>query len=177
MRHIQAVRRQVPGMRDALAVVVLESNLPLLAPTVTRRLEESSVGRVCVMREDRKRGRDGSELVRAGTRTSRQNKPEMVAAIREVLVQGALRFHTKMAVPQAQAPPAPGETAPHPGAPLVAQLLAFKREIKMPRQGSLAPPAIHYTGKPGLDDMVMALGFILLNHEVFMLSPAYRGYR
>jgi hypothetical protein len=184
-KHIQAVRR-LPAFREATAVVVVESNLPLIAESVRRTLEQSRVPRILVLCEDRKRARSAlgamDAEVRAGTRTTRQNKPEMVAAMTRLLQMRSLAFHAHFVVAQPERQPV---DEPHPRDNILTELANFKREFKMPKtrtQAAYVRPTMAYSGRhPGggraRDDYVMCLGISLLAYELFLASPVYAAYR
>jgi hypothetical protein len=183
-KHILAVRKRVAGMQLASAVVILESNLPLLAETIKRTLYQRSVPRCVVMHEDRKRGRDGApDEVRAGTRTSRTNKPQMVAALKEVLAWRAMKMHGQFVVAQPEQQP---QDEAHPRDNIVTELENFKVERVMRNVSKARRPYVrehleysgrHQHGGRARDDYVMALGFIMLMSTVFLSAPEYRVYR
>ena len=184
LEHILAVRRAHVGLRQATAVVVIESNLPLVAESVRRHAEQRpGAGRLCVMAEDLKRSRSGDALgaVRAGTRTTRQNKPELVAALANVLQLRAMRFVEPFVVARLRLQPS---TEGAPRANILQELADFKVEIRRAKGKNAAyrPPDLIYSGQhPGSgrarDDYVMALGFVFLLYEVFVQSPMYAAYR
>ena len=185
-RHVRAVRTRVPGFSQAMAVIVMEGNFPLVAESVKQAFEQLNVARTCFMCEEgnkRVRATTNDGELRAGMRTTGANKPHMVAAIHELLMRRALRFHAQFTAPGLEQQ-LPDEG--HPRDNIIIELLNFKREIRAPRtrarNAAYVRPTIGYSGRHAgggraRDDYVMALGFVTLMFSVFVASPKYRGYR
>ena len=185
MAHILAIRNTHVALKDATAVVIIESNLPLIAEAVRRVVESThGIGRTVIMTEDRKKHRGGGGMdavARAGTRTSRTNKPEMVAALSTALQMRAVRFATPFVVARPDQQPM-GE--PHPRECVITELSDFKQEIKVPKGKNAAYKTIEraYSGRHAgnsraRDDYCMALCFIMLLYDVFRQSRQYAAYR
>jgi hypothetical protein len=185
LKHIQAVRR-LPGLRDATAVVIVESDTIHVAENMRRGLERSGAPRIVVMCEDRKRARGANANmaaeVRAGARTGSQNTPEMVNAAVQLFQLRAVRFHAQFVVAQPDQQPL---EEPHPRERVTQQLANFKREVCFPtsrRNVVYTRPVLKYgarrpDGSPERTDFVMALLFSMFMYEVWCISPAYMGYR
>jgi hypothetical protein len=174
--HIAALRAQAP-FRHATAVLILESNLPMIAETVRLQLEERRITNCCVMAQDPKRQRDGSGVMRTGTRTMRGKPEAMAHALSELLGLRALRFGSTFAVAH------PSKVDVSVRSRIVTEMRSFKRRIRPPTATSRVKrfeatyEGIDGNGAPITTDMMDAIGFILLNHEIFRTSPAYQAHR
>jgi hypothetical protein len=176
VQHIEQLRRQLP-FRHATVVLVIESNMVMIADTVRREIEQKGLRKICIMAQDPKRQHDGTSVMRTGTRTTRTNKPAMVRALAELMAMRAIRF----AAPFVSTFESPVEMAVRQKVTL--EMKCFKRVVHPPRQGARQPQweatyqGIRADGGPMSDDFMMAIGFILLNREIFFTSPAYSAYR
>lgn len=179
------MRHRVPGMSLASAVVIIESNLPLLAESIKRAIYQQAVTHCVVMHEDRKRARPGGVMgeVRAGTRTSNETKGQQVAAMREAFGFRAVRFHAQFVVAQPEKQP---QDEAHPRDNIITELANFKEEVRLRNVSKANKPYTqtvllysgrHAGGGRARDDYVMAFGFVLLLYTVFISAPEYRAYR
>ena len=174
--HIEKLREQ-PAFRHSTSVLVIESNLPMIADSVRRQLEERGIKRCCIMAQDAKRQRDGSAVMRTGTRTIRGNPEAIAHALSELLGLRAIRFASTFTVSHAIRVDVPVRSR------IINEMRSFKRRIKPPTASSRTKryeatyEGIDGNGAPTTTDYIMAIGFILLNREIFRTSPSYLGYR
>lgn len=176
VKHIEQVR-QLAAFRHATCVLVIESNMVMIADTVRREIERSGLRKICIMAQDPKRQRDGTSVMRTGTRTTRVNKPAMVRALAELMAMRAIRF----AAPFLSVVDSPVEMAVRQKVTL--EIRCFKRVVHPPRPGARQPQweatyqGIGSDGAHVSDDFMMAIGFILLNRDIFYTSPSYSAHR
>lgn len=184
--HIHAVRRNVTGLANATAVIIIERNLPLVASTLAHLFKQRRIPHTCIMHEaNRKRGRATGggyvdAVLHAGTLTSARNKPTMMIAIHEALRLGALKIHHEFTLGQ---PAKQDRDAPAPRQALLHELLNLKCEVvqpKDPRSGRAETLTFYgrdADGRIARTDYVMSLGFIMLHHPVHEASPDHAHCR
>lgn len=158
VNHVAAIRR-IPAFRQALAVVIVESNTHYVAAGIFSHCqlpENSTILPAVFLREDLMAG--GNGVRRLGARTTPQNKPEMVALIRNGLEENKLHVHEPLV--------AEGEDHPLYTNVLdyfTQQLESFMEYRKATSSDPDAPVRSTFSGKQGggKDDLVLALGLNL----------------
>lgn len=174
--HINALRAQV-SFRHAIIVIILESNLPMIAESVRRQLEQRGIMRCCVMAQDPKRQRDNTVVMRTGTRMTRGKPAEIAHALSQQLAQRALRFATPLTVVHTS------QVEMGVREKIIKELRCFKRVILPPSASSRHRHfEATYMGKDNAGnncttDYIDAIGHTFLNREVFRSSPSYLAYR
>lgn len=174
--HIAALRQHA-AFRHSIVVIIIESNLPMIADSVRRQLEQRGVGRCCLMAQDRKRQRDGTAVMRTGTRMTRGKPAEIAHALSQQLAQRAIRFATPFTVVHKSAVDIGVREK------IVRELRCFKRVISPPtatsrhRHFEATYVGKDNSGNPMTTDYIDALGHTFLEREVFRSSPSYQAYR
>lgn len=174
--HIAKLREQ-RAFQASIFVIVIESNLPMIADSLRRQLEGRNIRRCCIMAQDAKRQRDGTAVMRTGTRTIRGNPEAIAHALSSLLALRAIRFASAFTVSR------PLEVDVAVRSRILTEFRSFKRRIKPPTAASrnkryeATYEGIDGNGAPMTTDYIMALGFILLNREIFNTSPSYQAYR
>lgn len=173
--HIKALRRN-PALSSAVAVLIVESNMPMVAESIRRQLQ-FRIERLCVLAQDPDPRHQFA--LRTGTRTTRENKPAMIYALSELFSRRAVSFaHQFTTIKKNDL----GEAVNVPEK-FIKQLTCYKRTIMPPKPSSRTQEyqAI-YKGKDDNgdrvpDDLILSTGFIVLNREVFLTSPSYVTWR
>lgn len=94
VRHIARVREDVRDCESATFVVNVESNMAGWASSVENYMKRANIPNYEFMREDvrsKGRGPGGEAEVTAGTRTTKENKPEMIQKLGRLLRNGQVR--------------------------------------------------------------------------------------
>ncbi len=135
------------------------------------------VGTVVLMREDRRSvpTMDGEAVISSGTRTTAQNKPQMIEALSAWLRSGTLCFYKNFVVSDPDNFPA---NADHPRIAIVKELKGFVMEIQYKSKNAnpnYQRPVIRYRGYKGNDrtDFVMCLAIVTLQARLFLTSDKY----
>lgn len=174
--HINALR-QTHWFRHAMVVVNIESNLPMIAESVRRQLEQRGVINTCIISQDPKRLGDGTTVMRTGTRMTRGRPAEIAHALAQLLAARALRFATPFVCVH------PSRIDISPKQKIIKELRAFKRVIHPPTlNGRKRHYEATYEGRdnsnnPTTTDTVDSLGHTCCTLEVFRTSPSYQPYR
>jgi hypothetical protein len=168
--HIESVRR-LPGFEHAQAILNVESNLAAYATDIARFLAASHVGNVVMARQD-PIAHSGGEL-RPGTRTSVDNKPEMIDMLKKYLDSGRVLVHKNFVVSQPEY-----SLYPDVQDQMLKELRGFTEfTILYPRDAAKRPKVI-YHGKinGGRDDFVMSLAINVFTFGIFMTDARYAKY-
>ncbi len=182
VRHALAIRRTIPSLRNARAVICIENNSILVAQSVTRAITRNpqAMNMGCMMENEK--GRQGPGMagidVRAGTRTTHESKERIVAKLRELLWEGALCFHRNFFIPHPEKQP-PGENLVSVGQHLLVNELANmcaeycqpKGPVAGQKPGHVKYKGYNSDGTRATDDKVMALGFCLICYTLYKRSP------
>jgi hypothetical protein len=186
------VQSSVPCCQTAIFVVNVESNMSWAAPSVEKYLNENwqLKNKHTFLREDhrvRKQGSSGGgggggqeAVITAGTRTTSQNKPDMIEGLGKLMRNEQICFHSNVVhalldeMPEHHGRKNPVET-------LIRELSTFSRELVYPKTSkdqAYVRPVIKYRGAKGVDrdDGVMTLAINLFQTERFFASPAYRNF-
>jgi hypothetical protein len=174
LAHMRAMRQR-PQFSRAIFVIIIESNWGNFAEDARRGMQRLGVHDVVFMKQDPKRYRNGQWAMRAGTRTTHQSKDQLAEGIGRLLARRALRFHRDFVVSRRN------DLEIGPRERLILELRHFKREMKPPqnRYGEWKAFYIGIANDGGhmSTDCIMALGFVLLNVDIFLTSPDYAAYR
>lgn len=162
--HILACQDAIPQMRETLFIVNCEANMAYAASSIEAYLARHVDGRFryYVLRDDRRaRGSTAARnsfraiVVTAGTRTTNENKVEMVHATTTLLNQDRLHFHRRFVSTFASEPLA-GDSDDLREV-IARQMRGFRRRYLPPKRGDamLRYAQIRYEGVEE-DDFVMA---------------------
>ena len=175
VEHMRALRER-PAMARAIFVIIIEANLARIAEDTRRAmLRLSGMHEYVIIAQDPKRYRNGTRVMRTGTRTTHESKESLALALQDLIMRRAIRFNKDFVVGRQNGL----EMAPR--ARIMMELRHFKRELKPPKNRygdwdtyyiGIADDGGHMT-----TDCIMAIGFVLLNVEVFLTSPEYANYR
>ena len=164
--HLVAHHRRIranPALRNATICLVPECKLGFTDNKIVKTFRRLNDPRLVVI--------DEAEL-KTGIPTNHRIKTEMAIELRDDLKHGFIRYDANMfsTTPGHENDPA------HDREKLRAQLLAY-REITKPSKDAFSPSVTVYNGKPGLDDLAVALQLGCKYGRLFKVSPKYRRYR
>ncbi len=134
------------------------------------------------MREDirtRERGAGGEAVISAGTRTTKDNKPEMIEKFGTLLRNGQVRFHKNFTSAHLD------RLAPDMALPrehIVSELKGLQREViyKKSKDGqAYMRSVVNYRTRNGADhdDFAMVSAINPYQIELFKINPVYRDQR
>jgi hypothetical protein len=145
------------------------------------KLMKGAFPRFVLMREDERPGHmvDGEAVVSAGTRTTAQNKPKMIEALKKLLRNGTMAMYRRFVVGNPDCQP---DGAKPPRESLVNELKTYVCEIQYKARGINADyqrPVIRYRGFRGNDrtDFVMCLAIVTLQSRLFLTTDKYMRWR
>lgn len=177
--HIEACRSR-PGFRNALAIVIPESNLPSIPEGILRELKELRLDNLILMNEDGSDSKHGGIRVGynggkdlAGSRTTRLNKPRMVSNMIKTLSKSRVIFYKNFVVSQPDY-----TTVGDIKESIIRQFQDYCRKLHFTLNDPTKAAEIIYTGKlnNGKDDFPMAIMINLLMHQVFWSRAKYKKY-
>jgi hypothetical protein len=165
--HIEGVRR-LPGFQHAQAIVNVESNLSGTAIDIARHMAASSLSNVAMMREDPV-AHAGGEM-RPGSRTSVENKPEMVEMLKKYLDGGRILVHRDFVVSQPEY-----SRYTDVQEQMIKELRGFTKFTILNPRNPAQRARVSYHGKinGGQDDFVMSLAINIFTHGIFMTDERY----
>lgn len=109
VRHADAVRRTIPGMRTAKAIVCIESKSIMVASSVTQAIMKLAIGgNMGVMMENAgaRSSLAATDIdLRAGVTTTNASKEQIITKTRTLLTNGAMRMHHAFFVPHPERQP------------------------------------------------------------------------
>lgn len=181
LEQIRGVRDKILGMHRGRAVLAIESNLITIADEIHRRVAERTPD-VFSIQEDMVPGGAGDEA-RKGTRTTAQNKPNMVEALNILLKDGRICFHDKFFTAR---PDTLGNRY-HSARELIRKhLLAFNKHLIRNDRRPHDPPKVKFSGKgpSSNDDCTMVLAILAYVypkirkkiHRVPLYQRIFHGY-
>jgi hypothetical protein len=174
----------VPRVASALFVVNVEANMAYVAPSVEKylRANPSGLPQTTFMMEDvRQRKRVGAiPEITAGTRTTHENKLEMVEKFSRLLRDDHIRFYNNFVVlPDTVI----NKEFPHPREAICREIKTLVREVKYKNKSSgddaYTRPTIRYRPEKGenYNDFFMSIAINTLQREIFLRSDRYRNSR
>ena len=171
--HIAKCRR-LSFLRQALAIIIPESNLPTIAQHIVHSMRELNVARCIFMNEDNNPGSAFRNDL-PGSITTRSNKPEMVTClIEDYFKKRRIVFYRDFIVAESDYSVLEDIQGEY-----VKQLRGFCRKRKecRARDGSTYFETF-YLGKiqGGNDDYVLALLIGVFMRRRFFSNPKYRMY-
>jgi hypothetical protein len=174
--HVEECRRRIHGLEYATAVIIVESNLAGVAETLYNDLRHTiQLQNHAFMFEER--SQSGGDRDRQGSRTTHQNKAEMVRLLNEFYLEPrALRIHAQFVTTQI-------ETCPLEDFRL--ELVKELRLFKAIKKRGFGPDGstrcdTYYNGKPPHgpgDDLAMALLLAPYNERIFRQDARYATAR
>lgn len=177
--HIEKVR-SLPGFKRSLAVIIIESNLPVIAGDVLLEIKKiqshTNLGDIIFMNENDSKD-SGLRLSGAvGSKTTKFNKPLMFKELTNQLQNRTILLYKKFIVSQEEF-----STCGDIKEEFISELRNFKKEIVFPKnQTNDFETKVIYYGKSkngDNDDFVMALGIIVLMAKYFITKDKYIPYR
>ncbi len=148
---------------------------------LNKRENRERLGNFVFMHEDSRnsaRGPGGEAVVAAGTRTTKENKPEMIEKLRLLLKNGQLRFHENFVSAHLDRLPS---GKPNPQTQILNELRGFQREVRYKKTGkdlAYTRPVIDYRPKNGADndDFAMASAINPYQIALFKRNPIYKTW-
>lgn len=169
--HIVEVRK-LHGFDQAMAIVIVESNLPHVAPAIAQYISSSSLPNVIMMREDVEPYH--SVEIRPGSRTNEKNRVAMLEMLRDFIARRAMLVHKHFVNSQPEY-----SMYVDPERQMFNQLRGFTLVSIVNARDATARTKKVYTGKlnGGKDDACMSLADNCYHYGVFMTADKYAGYR
>ena len=168
--HVREVRRRLPHLQLAKAVIIPESNMSHIPVQLKSDIETYyCLENHCFMIEDRSVA--GREMDTPGSRTTHKKKNEMCALLGEFyLSPNKLRVLAEPITTQSEYSPVDDVREE-----FMKQMRAFKQEMRYHTGPDGAPEAeLIYSGKKsGNDDLVMALLIAIYAQRRFFQDPRY----
>lgn len=170
--HLMDKVKTLPGMRSALAVILIESNLGDSAATIVASLRRRGIedGHGVVIMCEHRSKRGGVEW-QSGMLKTQALTNAMATAFAHKLTDRSLCFHRRFVHSGNKY-----KEAAQLQKDIVKQLLNYKKKIT-PNNNKDKPPKITYSGKEGygFDDHVVALLFNPLSRRVFWNNKTKYG--
>lgn len=183
VNHALHIRQTIPQLRNAMAVICIENNSMLVAPSVTRAIMQNPRAlKMGIMQENVKAMRAGTGGfnaidVRTGTRTTKRSKESVILKMNDLLLNGAFAFHPQFCVPQPLKQPPGRETAEVARQLLIDELANYCQEychskgpIASQQKGHVKYHGFSADGTPVNDDKFMCLSFCLICQPLYAMG-------
>ena len=174
--HIAHIRK-LKGFENAMAVIIPESNLPVIPEELLRAIKNSQISNCMFMNENEDSSKTGiitalSDL--PGSKTHRGNKPTMAKMMETILLKKNIIFHDHFTVAFPE----------YSNCGIVKdemynEFLNFKREVIQSKLDPHKGSELKYHGKDNgnNDDLVMAALIGPYSFRKFLSDDKYKVYR